>query len=169
MGLGGLDPQESEAPPPTSRLSARISEFEMLPKRAIYLGLRLMPFPPFGPRILSICPRGATFAKPRKGHGPGRKCLAEKLPWFPYYGYLFFDGEAFKLMDHAGVGRYLRPLWHPWIHGSIPRPSRRPWPASSESSPRHRKLLPAVRPRRSHQLHWGAVVLANSIATSLSV
>jgi len=46
--------------------------------------------------------------------------VAEKLPWFPFYGYLFFDDEAVKLMDDAGVGRYLRLLWHQWIHGSVP-------------------------------------------------
>lgn len=46
--------------------------------------------------------------------------MAEKLPWFPFYGYLFFDDEAVKLMDDAGVGRYLRLLWHQWIHGSVP-------------------------------------------------
>lgn len=46
--------------------------------------------------------------------------VADKLPWFPFYGRDFFEDEHVQLMSNAQIGMYLRLLQFQWIEGSIP-------------------------------------------------
>ena len=46
--------------------------------------------------------------------------MADKLPWFPFYGADFFGDETVLEMSNEEVGVYLRLLWHQWTNGSIP-------------------------------------------------